>query len=266
MPRSGPQQPVRCADVHCHCLPGLDDGPASMAQALELCRALLADGITDVVATPHQLGRYEGLNRAPAVRQAVGALRESLAAASLPLNVMAGADVRLDERIPGLLEADQVLTLADRGTALLLEMPHETLIDLSPLIAALGTRGVQVILTHPERHRALRLRPQGLGRWLQMGMGLQVTAGSLLGDFGDSAEQAAWHWVRSHADVLVASDAHDTSARAPKMSAAFEAIAHRLGPDTARRVCLANPFALLTAQPTTAASTRPRTQDESHAA
>src|SRR4051812_35681777 len=62
---------TECVDTHCHILPGIDDGPESLGDTLALCRVLVRDGITTVIATPHQLGRYEAQNSAAAVRSAV---------------------------------------------------------------------------------------------------------------------------------------------------------------------------------------------------
>src|SRR5437870_1213069 len=102
---------MQSVDVHCHCLPGLDDGPPTITDALNLCRALVEDGITAVTATPHQLGRYDGRNSAPEIRRAVIELRQALVEAHVPLHIEPGADVRVDERIPELLEQDIVMTV-----------------------------------------------------------------------------------------------------------------------------------------------------------
>src|SRR5437762_1428407 len=139
-------------DIHCHCLPCVDDGAGTMVDALALCRALVQDGITTVIATPHQLGRYHGRNEVTAVREAVAALNRRLMVEGLPLRVLPGADVRLDERICRLLDEDRVLTLGDGGVYLLLELPRETFIDPLPLVRRLLQRGVRPVLTHPERY------------------------------------------------------------------------------------------------------------------
>src|ERR1700722_9482966 len=78
-------------DIHCHCLPCVDDGPSTLVESLELCRGLVEDGITIAIATPHQLGRYHGRNNAASVRQAVAALNRSLAVEAIPLQLVAGA-------------------------------------------------------------------------------------------------------------------------------------------------------------------------------
>src|SRR5215475_13968790 len=89
----------QCVDIHCHALPGIDDGPRSLDESLVLCRSLMRDGITTVIATPHQLGRYDGQNRAKDVRERVEALQEVLDEKSIPLKILSGGEVRIDERI-----------------------------------------------------------------------------------------------------------------------------------------------------------------------
>ena len=231
-------------DIHCHVLPGIDDGPETPEDALALCKALAADGITTVIATPHQLGRYDRSNSGSAIRAAVVTLREALAREGVPLKVAAGADVRLDERIVPLLASGEVLTL-DGGSYMLLELPHETYIDPAPLIRLLAGRGVRSIVTHPERHDTVRRNPDLVGPWLQAGALLQLTAGSLVGAFGGKAEEAAWGWLAAGKAAFVATDAHDRERRPPCMTQAIQAIERRLGIEMARRVCVENPARVL---------------------
>lgn len=232
-------------DVHCHCLPGMDDGPETMAEAIELCRLLARDGVTTVIATPHQLGRYEGANLAGAVRAACGRLQDELSRLKIALSVRPGADVRIDERIMGLLKLDEILTLGDGGLHLLLELPHETFIDPRPLIRLLAAGGLQPIISHPERHRFVRAHMDRIAEWIELGAVCQVTAGSLVGDFGPDAESAAWRLIGAGFAQVVASDAHDRTRRPPRMTDATAAIERRLGYPTARRVCIENPLRIL---------------------
>src|SRR3954451_18824303 len=106
-------------DTHCHILPGVDDGPATLNDTLALCRVLVRDGITTVIATPHQLGRFEGVTSATVVREAVAHLQATLGSRGMPIRVVPGAEVRLDPRIPQLLAEDHILTLADGNKHLL---------------------------------------------------------------------------------------------------------------------------------------------------
>jgi len=240
----GRRRPV-FADVHCHCLPSLDDGPANVAESLALCRALVADGIATVVATPHQLGRYDGRYDAEAIRQAVAELNMLLDEANIPLDVLPGADVRIDERIVELLDRDRILTVGDRRRTLLLELPHEVFVDPEPLLAELDRAGWNAVITHPERHGFLAQHPHVVRRWLAVHPCLQLTAGSLLGGFGGDARQAAWAFLAEPLPLLVATDAHDTASRGPCMTAAYHRLAQSAGPAVARILCIENPRRLL---------------------
>jgi protein-tyrosine phosphatase len=219
-----------------------------MREAVELCRMLVADGITDVVATPHQLGRYDGRNTAAVVRESVKSLCEELERERVALRVTAGGDVRVDERIPSLLRRDEILTVGDGGKYLLLELPHEVFVDPLRLILALRGDGVWPILTHPERYPSLQRRPELMAPWLEAGAVVQLTAGSFVGDFGSAARQSAWRMLRRGWVSVVASDAHDAQRRPPRMSAAIEAISREVGRGVARRLCIDNPLRVLKGQ------------------
>jgi len=233
------------ADIHCHCLPAIDDGPKTVSESLSLCGALVNDGVTDVVATPHQLGRFSGCNEAAQIRDQVAALNEALAGNNIRLNVVPGGDVRVDERICQLIEADKILTLADKGKHILLELPYEVFIDIEPLLVELSSLGIQPIVSHPERHPVITRQPDLLLKWLQRSAHLQVTCGSLLGDFGPAAQKAAWHLLSLGYTSFVATDSHDLRGRRPRMRAAFESISARLGRAMARLVCIENPLRVL---------------------
>lgn len=235
-------------DIHCHCLPGLDDGPVSMAEALALCRRLVAEGIITVVATPHQLGRFNGCNEAAKVRRATSRLNKRLQEAGIRLTVLPGGDVRVDERICQLLQADRILTLADAGKYLLLELPQEIFIDIEPLLKELASLQIRAIISHPERHTALDRQPKVVSKWLDIGAYLQITASSLLGYFESGVQRAAWQFLDSGWATLVATDAHDINARRPQMRAAFERISAKLGDDLARLLCIENPERVIKGQ------------------
>jgi protein-tyrosine phosphatase len=254
---AGRQQYV---DIHCHCLPAVDDGPATMSEALALCRALADDGITTVAATPHQLGRFDDCNEAAHIREKVAVLNKELKSNGIPLTAMPGADIRVDERIYQLLEADKILTLADGGRYILLELPHEVFIDIEPLLIELSCLGIEAIISHPERHpvlskqvarpswscsHGLEARATMLLKWLNQSAYLQVTAGSLLGEFGLTVQKTAWHFLSSGWASIVATDSHNLKDRRPCMRAAFKRISIELGEDIARLVCIENPIRVL---------------------
>jgi protein-tyrosine phosphatase len=228
-------------DIHCHCLPGLDDGPGTMAEALALCRRLVAEGIETVVATPHQLGRFNGRNDAKKVRDVTLQLNAQLQRTGIQLSILPGGDVRVDERVCRLLQDDQILTLADAGKYILLELPYEIFIDIEPLLIELAAMKIKSIVSHPERHSMLRRQRQVILRWLDIGAYFQIDADSILGNFGQDVCEAAWHFLSSGWALLVATDAHNTSERKPCISDAFNLIRTGLGEDLASLVCIENP-------------------------
>jgi protein-tyrosine phosphatase len=216
-----------------------------MMESLQLCSALADDGVDVVVATPHQLGRYEARTPVHAVRTAVRNLNQKLGEAGIDLKVLPGGEVRLDERLVELLAGDEVLTLADRGRYVLLEFPPDVFIDISPLLAPLRSQGVDVVVAHPERITGLIERRRVLERWLDSGVSLQVTAGSLAGRLGSKAHSVAWYMVRSGWATIVATDAHDAERNGPCMTIAFQMLARTLGVDVAQRLCAENPLRIL---------------------
>ena len=240
-----------CVDVHCHCLGGLDDGPADMSEALGLCRALVDDGVTHAIATPHQLGRYETEISGGRIVKAVEELNEMLQREDVPLQVACGAEIRVDMRVPELLECGELLTLGRTGRFVLIELPHETFVNPLPLLLRLKDSGIVPVIAHPERCGYLANRQAVVASWLNAGAVLQLTAASLVGLCGTRADQQAWTWLQAGWVALIASDAHDTTDRRPVTTAAIEQLTARLGHVAARILCIENPRHIWAGEPLT---------------
>lgn len=232
---------VSFTDIHCHCLPFLDDGPLTMNESIILCRALAKEGIETVIATPHQLGRFENQNCAEKIRESVKKLNGVLHKNNISLKVVPGSEVRIDERICELIEADRVMTLADGNKYILLELPFKTFINIEPLIKELNSMGIRSIISHVERIEPLVAQPGVLLKWLEHSVYLQITASSLLGDFGLKIQKAAWNFLDSGWVSFVATDSHDVDFRRPRMKDAFNIIRKKSGEGIARLVCIENP-------------------------
>lgn len=237
--------PKKFTDIHCHCLPNMDDGPQSIQEAAALCLLLARDGIGTVVATPHQLGRFEGHTGAAKVRETAEWLNDALADEGVALRVLPGAEVRLDERIGAFLVEDVILTLADMRRHILVELPDDAFIDLEPLLVQLADLNVALIIAHPERNIRLLRHPQAIRRWLICGASFQVTAASLTGHLGPEAHRAAWQLMAQGWVDVVATDAHDRCERSLCMRPAFEMIGATFGQALADLLCIENPFRVL---------------------
>ncbi len=227
-------------DVHCHLLPGLDDGAANWDDALAMAEMAAADGVGTIVATPHQLGSHAG-NSAAAIRTANERLQSALERRGLPLRVLPGADVRIEPDLAGKLRRDEVLTLADRRRHVLLELPHEVYFPLERLLAELASAGLMGILSHPERNLGILNRPGLLRPLVERGCLLQLTAGSLSGTFGSRIQEFAESLVKEGLIHLVATDAHGTGTRPPVLSTAFHRVAKLAGEETAVDLCCRHP-------------------------
>ena len=241
----GAYQAQRCVDTHCHCLPGIDDGPSSLEKSFALCRALVQQGITHVIATPHQLGRYEGAVSAPVIRQAVKTLNESLLIERIPLTILPGAEIRVDERVASLLQEDELMTLADRRRHVLLELPFDLYFDLSPLLAQLQAMDLRAVVAHPERNRVIAKNPERIRSWSEYDPILQITCGSVVGRFGSSVQAASFALMDLGFQALLASDAHDTRGRSPCFAESFAAVNNYFSFGVAQRYCIEAPLMLI---------------------
>src|SRR3989304_8145549 len=208
-------------DIHCHILPALDDGPAGWDEALAMAEIAVTDGITAIVATPHQLGNY--LQNTPEIiRERVIQFQQRLDRHGICLQVFPGADVRLEPDLVGKIQKGEVLTLADRRRHVLLELPHEVYISLDRVLEELHSVGLIGILSHPERNRGIINQPDVIRKLIKQGCLMQVTAGSLLGMFGTRIKKFTGWMVEQGLVHLIATDAHGIKSRRPVLSHAFD--------------------------------------------
>ena len=221
-------------DLHCHILPGLDDGPRTMEDAISMAQIAVADGITTIVATPHAFdGTY---NVTPEQRDEVlAAFRQVLSEKKIPLKVLPGSDCHLSEHLIENLRKSPAHTLNGTGKAFLVEWPFDLVpAGFDELVFQAEILDLEPILTHPERHHEVQKRPELIGPWVEKGVRIQVTAGSLLGHFGQSARQTAEKLLRSGWVHAIATDAHDPLGRPPKLCEAM-AVAKALAPGCQER-------------------------------
>jgi len=227
-------------DIHCHLLPGVDDGSTDWETTLAMAQMAVEDGTQTIIVTPHQLGNFAH-NRGDDIRRRTQELQQVLEQNGIPLQVLPGGDVRIEEGMLDQLASGEVLSLGDWRSHVLLELPHELYFPMEGLLAALERQGMTGILSHPERNRGLLREPNILPHLVQNGCLMQVTAGSLMGTFGSQSQQLA-EWMISQGLVhFVATDAHGIKSRRPLMQRAFERVEELAGKVVARKVCIQNP-------------------------
>jgi len=231
-------------DLHCHLLPGIDDGARDLETSLAMARMAASDGISTIVCTPHILpGVYN--NTGPAIRQAVARLREKVSGAGIPIRLLAGADVHIAPDLDVRLGDGRALALND-SRYLLLEPPHHQLPRrLEDLIFGLQAAGYAPIVTHPERLSWIDGHYDLIKRLVDNSVLMQLTAGSLMGRFGRRPRYWAERMLDDGLCHVLATDAHNTEQRAPRMAEARELVAQRLGEDEATNLVLTRPLGIL---------------------
>ena len=231
-------------DLHCHILPGIDDGPASLDVSLAMARCAAQDGITFIACTPHIYpGLYENDRRG--IEAAVQAFRVELAEAGIQLQLGAGADTHLAPDLLDSLRAGRVPTLCG-SRYLLLEPPHHVAPPrFDESMFGLMAAGYVPIITHPERLSWIETHYSVFTDLVHRGAWMQLTAGSLTGRFGRRPRYWAERMLDEGLVHIVATDAHHIEKRPPLLAEGRDAAAVRVGEAEATHLVLTRPQGVL---------------------
>lgn len=226
-------------DVHCHILPGLDDGSRGLEESLEMAESAIADGITHVVATPHASSSWSfDFARVRACRDE---LQQRLGDR---LQLATGCDFHMSPENLAALREDAPRFCLNQKNYLLVEFNEFSIPPgMDHRLHELQLAGLRPVVTHPERNAILRARPERLNTWVQHGCFVQVTGGSLTGSFGPGAQEDAWRWIGEGLVHFVASDAHNTQTRPLVLRAAYDAVSAQFGKEKAEALFVENPLA-----------------------
>jgi protein-tyrosine phosphatase len=227
-------------DLHSHILWGLDDGAETLQESTAMLAMAAAAGTTDIVSTPHANLRYR-FDAALITER----IRELTVATGGNPRIHRGCDFHLSfDNVQDALQNPEKYTV-NGGRYLLVEFPDSSLHNMKQVLEALMDRRLIPIMTHPERHPLLREINPDLEEWVGMGCLVQITGQSLLGRFGKKSEASAWEMVRRGMAHFVASDAHETKDRTPRLDEAFATVSRSEGRDCAERLFLRNPAAVI---------------------
>jgi protein-tyrosine phosphatase len=234
-------------DLHCHLLPAIDDGPDTLEESLELCRIAVADGITRAIVTPHiHPGRWE--NTRISIAQACNSLQRTLEQHDIPLQLGSAGEVRLTDRIMQQVADDDIPFYGevDGYKIMLLEFPHSHLIPGGEILAQwLLDQGIRPLIAHPERNKQIMKDAAQLRPFIDAGCWLQVTAGSVTGQFGEKSRIIAHQLLQDDMVTVLASDGHNARVRPPILSQTFDYIVSHYGEKRAQRLMLDTPAAII---------------------
>jgi len=231
-------------DLHCHMLPGIDDGAPDLETSLAMARVAVADGISVTACTPHIMpGVYE--NTGPGIRAAIVALQASLDAAQIPLKLVQGADVHITPGLAKGLREGRIAAL--NGTRYFLFEPshHVAPPRLEETVFDVMSAGYLPLVTHPERLTWIESHYETMQRLVRAGAWMQITCGSVTGRFGRRPKYWAERMLDEGLVHVLATDAHNLRNRSPLMAEARDAVAERLGEQAAIDMVLTRPQGVL---------------------
>jgi protein-tyrosine phosphatase len=225
-------------DLHCHILPGIDDGAVDMQTSIDMARIAAEDGIETIVATPHIKDTLHSTVKLGAL---VSQLNINLKHQNIPVNVLLGADVF------ALLNHSRLKDYTiNNSRYILIEFPHNYLPSNSKeILFSLAIQGLCPIITHPERNLAIMKKPDLLLDMLYGNVLVQITAGSLTGEFGRDEQACARYLLREKAVHFIATDAHSANFRRPVLSEGLKYAVKIIGKERAKKLVWDNPGAVL---------------------
>jgi len=230
-------------DIHCHVLPGLDDGPGTIEESLRMLEIAREDGIKVIAATPHMMDGVHNVSR----DSIAGAVDNLNALLSDGPRVVSGADIRICIDLIGKVERRE-LPLINGGNYFLIEMPSygiPPLLELKNLVSNLKMRRFVPVITHPERNFVLAGNLSIMAELRKMGALFQITAGSIIKAFGPVVQKSALRMLKKGLVDVVATDAHDPEKRPPILSHAYKFVADKFGAGRALRLFSENPLKII---------------------
>ncbi|MCD1161117.1 tyrosine-protein phosphatase [Peribacillus frigoritolerans] len=216
-------------DIHCHILPGVDDGSLDIEESFNMAKKAVEEGITHIFATPHHLNE-KYVNVKSDIMDRVVRLNESYQQENIPLTIHPGQEVRIHRDIFTSLDKEEILTLDDNGTYLLLELPSGKVPTYTKeVIYELLIKGITPIIVHPERNKELMGNHKLLFELVQEGALTQLTSGSIIGLFGKNVKSFSKKIIEHNLAHFVATDAHNIGTRGFSLQLAYETITKAYG-------------------------------------
>ena len=234
-------------DLHCHLLPGIDDGPETLDEAITLARHAVKSGITCSIVTPHvHVGRYQ--NDLISIRGDLAKFQAELDRRRIPLKLGLGGEVRIGPEIVELVSERRLPFLGERDgyKIILLEFPHSHVpVGSDKFVAWLLKNKIRPLIAHPERNKQIMDDVNKLTPFVTMGCMLQLTAGAVAGAFGEHSRRRAVDLLERGWVTLLASDAHNMEHRPPELEPGRLAAAAIVGEAESWKLVREAPLSLL---------------------
>lgn len=233
-------------DLHCHILPGLDDGAQNLEEAVEMAGIAEKDGIEKIVATPHFFRNnfvYEDLG---IIEEKCRELNRALEAKNIEVEILGGAEVHISHNLIVEIRKNRNYLVLNRSSYMFVEFPFgHFFLGIKELFFKLMSEGIMPIIAHPERNSVFARNPSFLYELVQMGILIQANSGSFSGIYGREAEEAVFRFLKLNLIHFIGSDGHNVRSLAPRLSEAVERAGMVIGEDRAKALVVDNPRAVL---------------------
>lgn len=232
-------------DIHCHILPGFDDGSADLDESLAMAQLAYVSGTTEIVATPHFRGEEESLEQLGNLLSRYERMEKAFRRRGIPLTLHPGAEILCLPSTVRLARQKQLPTLGNTNYLLVEFFFDEAPEYMNTMLAQLAACGYRLVVAHPERYEAVQKDPGLVDNWFRTGYVIQVNKGSPLGAFGPRVQQAAAGLLEAGLVHLFASDAHSISRRTTDMRPLRKWLAENCHPEYIRVLLEENPARLI---------------------
>ncbi len=234
----------RFTDIHCHLLPGVDDGAQTMAQALEMADIAYQDGTRTMILTPHRRGTRKSATPQK-FRQAFAEFSEQVSRRFPDLTLHLGCEAYYESELPEALSTGQALTLCNSHYCLLEFNPGVLKSRLLTGISEIRRWGYTPILAHAERYQAFYENKGLVDEVLDMGALIQLNASSILGKQGLRTKWFCARLLKNGQAHFVGTDAHDTRSRSPLLQQCYHFVCKKYGTEYAAELFCENAQAVI---------------------
>lgn len=222
-------------DIHCHILPGVDDGSQSPEETKAMLEKAWDEGIQIMVATPHY-HKQRGKNDIDLIKKQLLLTRKLAKEVHPKMQICLGMEIYYGEDVPELLKTGKAVSIRKSRYILVEFSPGDDFQYILNAVRKLQMSGHTVIIAHIERYNCLREDISNVEYLRGMGAYLQVNAGSITGSYGRSVKKFLREVLKAHLVQLVGTDAHGPEKRSPKMQEAYKEVVKRCGEEYADQI------------------------------
>lgn len=231
-------------DIHTHIIPGVDDGADSREVSLEMLEIAWRDGIRQIILTPHNKPMRHNISP-ESMQKKIEIIKQEAAALGMNFTFWLGNEFYYRSDLSEVLDAGKGCTMAGSSYVLVEFGPMDEFEYIRNGVYQIQASGYRPIVAHVERYQCMLSTPLRVEELKDMGAYIQVNAGSIIGQYGFGTKRMTKGLLKDGIVDFVASDAHDTQKRSPKLSECAKYISKKFGEDYMQKLFFENPKKLI---------------------